>query len=139
MFGIGNKKRVEKLYWIIGEQLKDILAFPRWLNDVRVPDALKTNSYVIGYHAMMAVNLYIDAVKGKTDVEEQGFVLANSMAIALEVDAHDIAAKLESLETTKNMEFYRGHKDANVAYQKILRHDEAAFLEFNNNIRHLHR
>ena len=139
MFGIGKKKRIEKLYHSIGEELRHILAFPRFVNGGRVPDVLTTNSYVIGFHVMMAINLYIDAVKGKTDVEEQGFVMVNSVAIALEVDAHDIAAKLESLETTKNMEFYSGHKDANVAYQKILSHDETAFLEFNNNIRHLYR
>ena len=139
MFGIGKKKNIEKLQCVIGGRLRDVLAFPRWVNGGRVPNTLKTNSYVIGYHAMMAVNLYIDAVKGKTDVEEQGFVLANSLALALEMNAHDIAAKLENLEGAKDPDFHRGHKHANAAHQNIRNHDKTAFLEFNNNIRHLYR
>lgn len=126
---------MKKLWESVGLQLRDILAFPRYMNGGSVPDGLKTSNYVLGYHFMMCLNLYVGAVKGRTNPEEQGFVLANSLALALEMDAHDIGQRLERLMTNPDSDFTRGTEDANRAFEKLMGGNNTAFMEFNSNIR----
>ena len=111
-----------------------ILAFPRRINGGEVPDSLKNDHYVIGYHFMMCLNLYLSEVEGKTDAEEQGFVLAGSLAIALEMDASQIKEILPPLMADPDDEFTKGTEDANAAFAKVTDGDMDAFFEFNNQI-----
>ncbi|MBI4684092.1 MAG: hypothetical protein HY755_02720 [Nitrospirae bacterium] len=127
---------MKKLWDSIGMQLRDILAFPRQMNGGNVPDALKTNNYVLGFHYMMCIHLYHFAVKGKTDdPEEGGFVLINSVAIALEMDAHDIVQKVDRFMSNPDKDFTRGIEDAKIAFEKLQEGDTNAMFEFNKNIR----
>ena len=135
MFGFGQKDRMKNLWEDIGTQLQNILAFPRQMNRGHVPESLKSNNYVIGYHFMMCMNLYIRAVKGKSNTEEQGFVLMNALAMALGMGATEVGNMLDPLMANPDSEFTKGTEDANVAFGMLLDGDSDAFLEFNNRIR----
>ena len=135
MFGFGKQRRMRRLWEEIGARLRDVLAFPRQMNDGQVPESLKKNNYVLGYHFGLCLNLYIESVRGRKETEEQGFVLANALAIALEVDAHEVGQRLEPLMANPDSEFTRGFNHANSAYAQIDTGDVTAFKEFNDNIR----
>ena len=135
MFGFGKNKRIKELQESIGLQLRDILASTRVMNGGNIPDSLKANNYVLGFHYMMCVHLYYFAVKGKVDTEEQGFILVNSLVIALEIDAHDIAQRTERLMANPDNDFTRGMEDAKVAFEKMHRGDPSGIVTFNMNIR----
>lgn len=134
MFGFGKASRMKKLWTEIGTQLSNLFAFHRQMNNGRVPSILKTSSYVLGYLLRMCIHLYYDAVKGKTDFEEQGIVLANSLALALDVDAHDISQRIQILVKNPDHDFNRGKEDAVRAIEKITSGDTTAFYEFTSNI-----
>ena len=51
MFGFGKQNRLRRLSEDIGAKLRNVLAFPRHMNDGKVPESLKKNNYVLGYHA----------------------------------------------------------------------------------------
>jgi hypothetical protein len=133
MFGFGKSSRMKKLWTGIGTQLSDFFSYYRRDSD-EIPAELKTNSYVLGYLLRMCLYLYYDAVKGKTDVEEQGFVLANSLAIALNDDARDMSQRIQILIKNPNHDFNRGKEDAISAIEKITKGDTTAFEEFMANI-----
>lgn len=139
MFGVEKNKRMRKRWETIGGQLRDLLAFPRSMNDDRIPDTLKYDHYVLRFHFMMCLNLYIESVKGRTDPEEQGFILINVLAIALESDAQDIDTELTPLMANPDDAFSRGAEHANLAYEMLVRGDQSAFEEFNRNIRNKYR
>ncbi|MEZ5588973.1 MAG: hypothetical protein R3E46_18050 [Sedimenticolaceae bacterium] len=126
---------MKKMWESIGSQLLDILAFPRHMNGGQVPTSLQNNNYVLGYHFMMCMNLYISAVQCKTNPEEQGFVLMSSLAIALGMEPTEIGKKLEPLMSNPDSEFTMGTEDANAAFALLLDGSSDAFLEFNNKIR----
>jgi hypothetical protein len=134
MFG-SKTSRAQKLGQRIGSQLRDMLAFPRTMNGGKVPDTLRYDHYVLGYHFMMCLNLYIELKKGKTDPEEQGLVLANALPLALDREIRDLAPALEELMTTPDDEFKLGTEHANAAYDKVSRGDATAFQEFLGKIR----
>ena len=126
---------MRRLWEDIGARLRDILAFPRHMNDGQVPESLKKNHYVLGYHSGLCLNLYIESVRGRTETKEQGFVLMNALAIALEVDAQEVGQRLEPLMANPDGEFTRGFDHANSAYARIGTGDVTALKEFNDNIR----
>lgn len=134
MFGFNKPSRMKKLWTEIGMQLSDFFAFHRQMNNGRVPPILKTNPYVLGYLLRMCIHLYYDAVKGKTDFEEQGVVLANSLAMALDIDAHDISQRIQTLIKNPDDNFNHGKEDAIRAIEKIRIGDTTAFEEFSINI-----
>lgn len=136
MFGFGKTSRIKKLSESIGLQLRDILAFPRRLHGGNVPDALKANNYVLGFHYVMCLHLYFFAVKGKTDIEEQGFVLINSLTTALDMDAHDITQRVERCMGNSDKDFSRGMAEAKVAFEKLHKGDPSGIAEFSENIRY---
>ena len=135
MFGFGKNKRMQRLWETIGAQLRNCLAFPRGVNDGRVPNSLKEDHYVIGFHFMLCLNFYVESVKGKTDPEEQGFVLINALAIALDSNGKDVGAILEPLMANPDESFTLGTEHANTAYEKVGQGDTSALEEFNRNIR----
>ena len=134
MFG-SKTSRARKLGQRIGSQLRDILAFPRTMNGGNVPDTLRYDHYVLGYHFMMCLNLYIELKKGKTNTEEQGLVLANALPIALDREIKDLAPVLEGLMARPDDEFKLGTEHANAAYDKVSRGDTTAFQQFLGNVR----
>ena len=135
MFGFGKQKRMQGLWEDIAGKLHNVLPFPRYLNDGHVPESLKNNNYVLGYHFGLCLNLYTESVKGRTNLEEQGFVLMNALAIALEMDAQEVFQRLDPLMANPDADFKRGFEHANSAYDLIGEGDVTAFLEFNENIR----
>lgn len=135
MFGFGKHKKMQRRWEEIATQLRILLAFPRRMNGDRVPDALKADHYVLGFHFMVGLKLYGEAVKSKADPEEQGFVLINALSIALERDAHDLAEELEPLMKTPDEAFSLGADHGNAAYSRLRQRDERALEEFNRNIR----
>lgn len=134
MFGFGKTSRMKKLWTEIGTHLSNFFAFHRQMNNGRVPSMLKEDSYVLGYLLRMCIHLYYDAVKGKADFEEQGIILANSLAVALDIDAHDISQRIQSLAKNPDDNFNRGKEDAIRAIEKIRIGDTTAFEEFSINI-----
>jgi len=84
---------------------------------------------------MMCMNLYVQAVGGRTDPEEQGFVMMNALSYALERDADELTEALEPLMASPDDAFSLGAEHANTAYEKIAQGDHRAFEEFNENIR----
>jgi hypothetical protein len=137
MFGFGKRSRMKKLWENIGSQLSDLLAFYRKMNGGSVPEWLKTDKYVIGYHYMMSINLYVNAVNGRTEPEEQGFVVLNSISIALEIPAETIASIIESEVRNSYGSFHSGIRNAKDAIEKLNKGDSTAFLEFNSNLKKL--
>ena len=105
------------------------------MNGGQVPDSLKDNHYVLGFHFMLCQNFYAESVKGKIDPEELGFVLLNGLGIALDSDATDINAILEPLAASPDESFTLGTMHANNAYEKLVQGDTSALEEFNRNIR----
>lgn len=134
MFGFG-KKKMEIVWNEIAIKLRNVTPFQRYANDGKFPDSLKNNNYVLGYHFMLALNLYIIEVRGKTSPEEQGFILANSLSITLEIDAHALAERLESLMANPDTEFIKGTDDANSAFEMLEQNNDLAFAKFLNTIR----
>jgi hypothetical protein len=114
-----------------------ILAFPRSLYG-NIPNSLIESDYVVGYHFMIALNCYIELSKGKIDVEVQGLVLAQALSAAFGIDGVEVSERFLPMIQSPSLEFERGTNDANNAYAMILENNSNAFLEFNNNIRHLY-
>lgn len=134
MFGFGKASKIKKLSNSVGLQLRDLLAFHRHMNNGNIPSKLKENNYVLGFHYMMCIHLYYFAANGKTDdLEERGFILINAMAMALDVDAHDIAQLTEKLMKDEDKEFARGMDEAKVAFEKMHSGDKDAVVEFSLN------
>ena len=134
MFGLG-KKKIDVIWKEIAVKLRNISTFQRYSNDGRFPEHLKNNHYVLGYHFMMALNLYIVEIKGKVNTEEQGFVLTNSLSLALEMDASTVGGILEPLMANPDIEFTKGTEDANEAFEMLEQNNELAFAKFNNAIK----
>ena len=88
---------------------------------------------------MIALNSYIELSKGKIDVDAQGLVLAQALSAALGIDGAEVSERLLPMIQNPSLEFERGTNDANDAYDMILESNSDAFLEFNNNIKHLYR
>jgi hypothetical protein len=105
------------------------------MNGDRVPDSLKNDHYVLGFHFMMCLKLYAETVRGKVDPEEQGFVLINALSMALERDARELAEQLEPLMSMPDEAFSVGADDGNAAYNRLGQGDANPFDEFNQNIR----
>jgi hypothetical protein len=135
MFGLGKQRRIQRLSENIAACLHNALAFPRRMNNGQVPESLRNDNYVLGYHFGLCLSLYIESVNGWTEPEEQGFVLMNALAIALDNDAHTVGQKLEPLMASPDSEFTRGFDHANSAYARVATGDVTAFMEFNENIR----
>jgi len=134
MFGFGKNKK-EKLWSDVAEKLREISAFQRYANDGKFPDTLKNSNYVLGYHFMMALQLYQAMVNGRTETEEQGFVLANSLSLALEADSEFINSKVMPLIQNPDHEFSEGVQDANEAVEMLGANNNLAFAKFNNRVR----
>ena len=83
----------------------------------------------------MSLNLHIHFAGGRPDVEEQGFVMLNSIAIALELDAEEVFETLDPLMSNPTADFQRGVDHANTAFEKIAAGDVTAHKEFNDNMR----
>lgn len=131
----GKPTSVKNLWEGIGSQLLSILAFPRHENGGRVPEALKNSNYVLGYHFMMCMNLYTNLAQGKKDPEEAGFVLMNSLSMALEMDPVEISKKIEPLMADPDSGFKMGAEDANRAFAMFREGNGEALLDFNSKIR----
>lgn len=140
MFDIWKSRRtdIEKIADEVSRRVFLILAFPRSLYE-NIPNSLIESDYVVGYHFMIALNSYIELSKETTDVEAQGLVLAQALSAAFGIDGVEVSERLLPMIQNPSLEFERGASDANNAYDMILENNSDAFLEFNNNTRHLYR
>ncbi|MHA1570857.1 MAG: hypothetical protein ACTSWM_03470 [Alphaproteobacteria bacterium] len=135
MFGLGKKKHMHQFSVDAGTNLRNVLAFPRHVNDGQIPESLKNDNYVLGYHFGLALNLYLKFAKGQNEAAEQGFFLMNALAIALEVDAREVGNRLEPLMENPDSKFKLGFDHAQSAFTKMEIGDNTAFKEFNESIR----
>ncbi|OOY37350.1 hypothetical protein BOV90_10425 [Solemya velum gill symbiont] len=136
MFGFG-KKKIETIWNDVAIKLREITAFQRYANDGKFPNEFKDSNYVLGYHFMMALQLYIAMMNGKTNPEEQGFVLINSLSLALEVDSDIIINRVMPLIENPDAEFSEGAQDAMEAIEMLNANNDLAFAKFNNRVREI--
>ena len=140
MFNLWKSRKtdIENIADEVSRRVFLILAFPRSLYE-NIPNSIVESDYVVGFHFMIALNSYIELSKGKIDVDAQGLVLAQALSAALGVDGAKVSERLLPMIQNPSLEFERGTNDANDAYDMILESNSDAFLEFNNNIKHLYR
>ena len=140
MFNLWKSRKtdIENIADEVSRRVFLILAFSRSLYG-NIPNSIVESDYVVGFHFMIALNSYIELSKGKIDVDAQGLVLAQALSAALGVDGAEVSERLLPMIQNPSLEFERGTNDANDAYDMILESNSDAFLEFNNNIKHLYR
>lgn len=106
------------------------------MNGGKVPDSLRNDAYVLGYLFMMCLCLYVKFVGGQTDPEEKGFVLSNSLAIALDMNARSLMAILQPQMESPSAQFQLGVNQATIDFEKIEHGDaDSPYAEFRRIIR----